>query len=147
MENFTAIGYQLPFIILFWLAMLFVALVVAGSIGLMLGKEPYGFLIASGVCGGTVLLILAIVAIPFDGKYHQIYRVSGEVTSVSNVISDSGGDLTRIPVLTVEGIDRDITMSDPRAVNLQGKTVDFTCTVDWSYQAADRYICKIYQVR
>lgn len=147
MENFEALGYQLPLIILFWGTVFCAVLFVGGVIGYSRGYEPFGLVLSSGIFGAIVLLILGITATPFDSKYHKVYRVSGEVTAVSNVISDSGGDLTRTPVLTVEGIDRDITMEDPRAVNLEGKTVDFTCTIGWSYQAADKYSCKIYQVQ
>lgn len=147
MENFTVIGYQLPIIILFWISVFFAVLIIAALVGCMRGKEPYGFLIACIGFGSAALLILGITAFPFDGKYHKTYQVTGEVTAVSNVISDSGGDLTRTPVLTVEGIDRDITMSDPRAVNLKDKTVEFTCTVGWNYQAADTYSCKINQIQ
>lgn len=147
MENFTAIGYQLPIIILSVVLTFFGLLTIAGGIGFIRGYEPFGFTISTGALAGITLLIFVITLVPFDTKYHQVYRVSGEVTSVSNVISDSGGELTRTPVITVEGVDRDITMNDPRAVNLQGKTVEFTCTVGWNYQAADSYSCKIYQVR
>lgn len=147
MENFTAIGYQLPIIILSVVLSFFGLLTIAGGIGFIRGYEPFVLTAFSGGLAGITLFIFVITLVPFDTKYHQVYRVSGEVTSVSNVISDSGGDLTRTPVLTVEGVSQDITMDDPRAVNLKGKTVDFTCTIGWSYKAADKYSCKIYQIQ
>lgn len=54
--------------------------------------------------------------------------------------------LTRTPVITLSGVDRDITMNDPRSVNLKGKHVELTCSIGWNYQAADEYSCKIYSI-
>lgn len=150
MSNFEPIGYQLTLIIVMvvWAALIgfgVLSFVIAWKRG---GWESFwhipGFLSAG--LGVIVLFCWVTALIPFDSKYHQMYRVTGEVLSVSNVISESGGDLTRTPVLTVAGVDRDVIVDDPRAVNLGGKTVDFTCTVTWHYQAADTYGCRIYQI-
>lgn len=148
MENFESIGYQLPLIIFLgvWVVLLGVGLAM-----LAIGRRRDGWdslwsIFGAFVGGLGVFALLGWVGalIPFDGKYHHIYRVTGEVTAVSNVLSESGGDLTRTPVLTIEGLDRDVTVDDPRAVNLGGKTVDFTCSIGWHYQGADTYSCRIY---
>lgn len=151
MENFESIGYQLPLIIFLIVWIVLVGLAVAF---LKIGhRRPDGWdsgwsWAGAGIGSLGVLALLGWVGalIPFDGKYHHIYRVTGEVTSVSNVLSESGGDLTRTPVLTIEGLDRDVTVDDPRAVNLGGKTVDFTCSIGWHYQGADTYNCRIYNI-
>lgn len=149
MENFTELGLKLGFIVpLVFIGVLVLLALLSWALH---RKDPYGdwdmSVMICALLAGLVGVILACTSIPFDSKYLHLYRVSGEVTSVSNVLSESGGDLTRTPVLSVEGINRDITVDDPRAVNLEGKTVDFTCYVNWNYQAADSYDCKIYEIK
>ena len=148
MENFIDIGTQLHILIFGWgavglltvAALLVVACIRWDSEGCAIGA------IAASTVGAFSLVFWAVSLVPFDAKYHQLYRVTGEVTGVSNVLTEDGGDLTRTPVLSLDTVDRDITMSDPRAVNLQGQTVDLTCSVEWVYQGADRYNCEIYRI-
>ena len=149
MDNFVSLGLRLPVMITF---SLFVGLLIIALALFFLGRwDVESMWSFSGFFVGAFAVILGIVwlimLVPFDAKYHQIYRVSGEVLSVSNVLSESGGDLTRTPVITLEGVDRDLTMDDPRAVNLQGKEVELTCGVAWHYQAADTYSCSIYAIK
>lgn len=148
MENFIDIGTQLHLLIFGWgsvglltvAALLVVACIRWDSAGSAIGA------VGAGIMGAFFLVLWAVSLVPFDAKYHQLYRVTGEVTGVSNVLTEDGGDLTRTPVLSIDTVDRDITMSDPRAVNLQGQTVDLTCSIEWVYQGADRYNCKIYRI-
>ena len=149
MDNFVSLGLQLPLIVTF---SIFAGLLLIALALFFIGRWDFdsGWTFG-GIFFGAFAVILGIVwlimLVPFDAKYHQIYRVSGEVLSVSNVLSESGGDLTRTPVITLEGVDRDITMDDPRAVNLQGKEVELTCGIAWHYQAADTYSCSIYAIK
>lgn len=85
--------------------------------------------------------------VPFNTKYHRLYGVQGTVISVSNVLSESGGELTRTPVVALDSLDSPLVINDPRAVNLMGKAVKLTCEIEWVYRAADRYSCLIYEVR
>lgn len=95
--------------------------------------------IVGGLCAG--LWVFALV--PFDSRYWHYYTVSGEVTEVSNVLSEANGDLTRQPVVVLDSVDRPLVVDDPRAVQLQGRDVTLRCTVEWHYQAADTYSCRV----
>lgn len=147
MENFQTIGLRLDIIIIFWVVIALLAFTLTAFIlDKFMGDWTMGVVVMA-VFTGIALLIGTIMMIPFDAKYHHLYRVTGEVTSVSNVLSESGGDLTRIPVITLDTVDRDITIDDPRAVNLKGKNVELSCSIAWNYQAADQYNCQIYSIK
>lgn len=89
-------------------------------------------------------LILLIAALwPFNAKYYQAYTITGEITSVSNVVTEASGDFSRTPVVEMEGFPLPLTVDDPRAVTLQDKTVTLRCGVDWNYQAEDTWRCTI----
>lgn len=149
MDNFVSVGIRLPIIIT---CIIFVVLVLITLACLFLDRGDFdtGWMFTAlftGIFAVILGIVWVVMLVPFDTKYHHIYRVSGEVTAVSNVLSESGGDLTRTPVITLEGVDRDITMDDPRAVNLQGKNVELTCGIAWHYEAADTYSCSIYAIK
>lgn len=150
MDVTNIVGTQLHLIILPIVAGVLLAL--AALFALFESRSRYsddGFAISSVVSGTFGIIILAvflIVLTPFNGKYHQMYRVTGDVIEVSNILTESSGELTSTPVLEIEGIDRPVTMNDPRAVQLQGKNVTFTCAIGWNYKAADTYSCSIYQI-
>jgi len=148
MENFTNVGWSPHVAVTFWvligsLVLLGLSIFIAEKF--MRGVE-FGTAIAA-MFAGIMIIAMVIALIPFDGKYHHIYRVSGTVESVSNVLSESGGDLTRKPVVKLNSASQPVVIEDPRAVELTGRDVDLTCTVEWVYQAMDRYNCSIYDVR
>lgn len=151
MEHFQDLGLQLHLVINFWV---FIALVVV-AIGLFVMDHFVGsdfdvtglFATFATIFAVIALVVGVIMLVPFQSKYHHLYRVTGTVTNVSNVLSESGGDLTRTPVITLDTVDRDITIDDPRAVNLKGKTVELSCSIAWNYQAADKYSCQIYTIK
>lgn len=148
MENFIDVGWSPHISITFWiligsLALLALSFFVAEKF--MLGAD-LGTALAA-LLTGIMLVSMVIAFIPFNDKYHHIYRVSGTVESVTNVLSEDGGDLTRVPIVKLDNVSRPVAIEDPRAVDLQGRDVELTCTVEWVYQAADRYNCKIYDIR
>lgn len=97
----------------------------------------------------AALLISAVQAfamIPYDSDYWKLYRVSGEVTNVSNVFADASGELSDKPVIQLDTVDRPISVDDPRAIYWEGENLTLTCTINWRYQAADRYSCELYEM-
>ena len=100
----------------------------------------FGFLLV------VVLTVVAFVAFPYDTKYMKDYRVSGTVTQVSNVFENASGEVTGAYVVSLDSLDRPVTLSDPRAVRLLDKEVDLTCSIDYEYRAQDRYLCRIANI-
>ncbi len=140
-------GVKLELLIAGWtgVALLaIVALCIAAFIFNVLDEDVLFFVggmaaLCGLIAGGTWLIMLT----PYDGKYHHYYTVSGEVTSVSNVLTEASGDLTREPVVTLDSLDRPLVIDDSRAVELEGRDVVLRCTIGWNYQAADSYSCRI----
>lgn len=145
-EQFHEQGVQLPLLICGWVALGLIVLAALCLAGEMLpGLDDLGLIggLFSGIFGAILAVIWVLMLVPFDGKYQHYYRVEGHVTSVSNVLSDANGDLTRQPVLTIEGIERPLVVDDPRAIQLEDRDVVLRCTVGWHYNAADTYECAI----
>lgn len=94
---------------------------------LLIGCAPLGHLIVTGP------------------DYMRDYKVAGKVLSVSQVLDDASGDLTRVPVVTLDTVDRPLVVNDPRIVNLQGADVVLKCTIEWHYRETDTYACKIME--
>lgn len=145
-ENAIELGWQLGVKVVLWglgisLGVLAVSLLAIALTGY--GEIPAVISVFALIIFG---FIGAIGLFPYKTEYWQLYRVSGQVESVSNVLAEDGGELTRQPVVTLDSVDRDVVIDDPRAANLQGKQVDLTCSKSWHYQAADRYSCKIYSI-
>ena len=95
---------------------------------------------------GVVLIVTAFVAFPYDTKYWKDYRATGTVTQVSNVFENASGEVTGAYVVSLDSLDRPVTLSDPRAVRLLDKQVDLTCTISYEYRAQDRYLCRIANI-
>lgn len=149
-DAFTETAVRLPILIAGWTTL---ALVVAVVVGIVLASTGDAWssrasvgeflVIFGGICGAIAVVVWFVMLIPFDGKYHHVYRVEGTVTSVSNVLSEASGDLTRQPVITLDSMTYPLVVDDPRAVTLDGRDVTLRCEVDWNYQAADSYVCRI----
>ena len=148
MENFITMGWSPHVAVTFWvligcLVLFFVTFFVAEKF--MQGAEIGTALMA--ILSAIMIVSMAIALIPYDSKYHHYYRVSGTVESVSNVLSENGGDLTRTPIVKLDSMSQPVAINDPRAVELQDRDVELTCTVEWVYQSMDRYNCSIYDVK
>lgn len=135
----------------FWVA--FALAIVLLAFAVWRGADD-GFGFSAGI-GCLLAAVTAVVvgiawlfaAFPYGWQYQQVYRVSGDVVSVSNGFGSDGGDLTyRAYVVKLDGHHVLYQLSDPRAVELDGKHVDLTCEVEYVYQAADRWNCTIAQV-
>lgn len=149
-DSFTTVGVRIDLLIVGWVGVALILLGIACFvIDLIFDWDELG-IVAGGLCvllGVIAGIVWLILMVPFDGRYQHIYRVEGNVESVSNVLTDSSGDLTRTPVVKLDSVDRSLTIDDPRAVNLKGADVRLTCRISWHYQAADRYSCDIYSVK
>lgn len=102
--------------------------------------------VASGIFLVGLLIAAAIVAVPYEAKYLKDYRVSGTVTAVSNVFENASGEMTSSYVVSIDSLDRPVTLNDPRAVRLLDKSVDLTCNINWNHRAADTYTCRIASI-
>lgn len=109
------------------------------------GYRAVGYVALS--MAGVVAIIASLMFIPYDWKYAQMYRVSGEVTRVSNVLQDASGQLTSAPVVELDSLPVAVEVENQRAVGLEGKNVTLTCTLNWRYAAADRLVCDLFEVR
>lgn len=108
------------------------------------GLRIFGYVLIS--CAAAVLAVALVAFIPYQWKYAQMYRVSGEVTRVSNVLQDASGQLTSVPVVELDSLPVPVEVENQRAVGLEGKDVTLTCTLNWRYAAADRLVCDLFEV-
>ena len=108
------------------------------------GWRMAGWFVTS--CAACVAIIAVIICIPFQPQYLQVYRVSGEVTKVSNVLTEASGSLTSTPIIELDTLPISVALDNERAVNLEGKQVTLTCTLNWRYASADRVECDLYEV-
>ena len=145
--NFEQLGFTLGIQVCFWLTIL---CVVATAIAFVVSVRTYdpgdfwfGIGCIAAVCAVIMALITAMFLWPFGSRFWYNYEATGHVTNVSNVITEASGDLTRQPVVTLDTLDRPVVIDDPRAVSLEGKDVTLRCQIEWHYQAADSYSCKI----
>lgn len=167
-ENFERLGFQLDYLVSFWLVVALFAVSAAfyvvwrkvkAKLKALEEANPHsyyrsdkgdGWAFTSLVFGGfgaVVLLVLVIFAVPFNTKYYYNYSVEGTVTSVSNVITESNGELNSNPVIEIDTLDQAVLVEDARAVSLEGKDVKLRCAIDWNYQAADKYNCQIAEIK
>lgn len=147
-DSFNEVGVRVELLATGWSA---VAVFILAALIIIVGERMQadeGHLFVGGTFVAIGLFVAgawAVLMWPYSGEYHHVYRVEGEVVSVSNVLTEASGDLTRTPVIELDTVDRSITIDDPRAVNLEGERVSLTCRINWRYQAADRYDCDIYE--
>ncbi len=142
---FDRIGYTLGIQLVFWITILCLVVALIGFFYGAVRDSEFGFgvFIAAGFGWICMLVALVVMLWPFDGRFWANYRVEGHVTNVSNVITEASGDLTRQPVVTLEGLERPVVIDDPRAVSLEDADVILRCRIQWNYQAADSYSCRI----
>lgn len=143
MFDYEFIGYRLEISVLFWLV---IACLALGAILLVLQfflrddwTDIFGFF--SGVFALILAGVLAFIAVPFDSSYWKYQKVEGEITNVSNTLSDDGGELTRQITFTVDDDPTIFTTEDARLTQLEGRDVTLRCTKEWIYLSAPKYSC------
>ena len=151
LTDFPTLGVRIEL----WVALgVLVALIIGAIISFIVYRRKGGYWHSSADVigwffsfGVAVMVIgLALALIPYQPHYWQMYRVDTTVQSVTNTFTDSGGELTSTPIVQLEGVDRPVEVKDPRILNLNGRDVEFMCTMGWHYQAADTYQCKIRNI-
>lgn len=150
-EAFVGVGPTFGLIVSWWVIGIALASVAIGYIWLRLDSRaefgPIAFWGAGVMMALAGVVSLLIAAWPISPAYWSVYRVSGEVTSVTNTLVDSSGKLTTNPVITLSTVPNvSLEVADPRVLNLNGKQVELTCAIDWHYQAMDTYSCAIYSI-
>lgn len=159
MQELISIGLRpglfVPLIVVAVIATVGIPMLVKGhrmrakATGYLKEFEGYGWRMAGWFFTGSaalVAIITVLMCIPFQAKYYQIYRVSGEITKVSNVLMDASGSLTSSPIVEMDTLPISVALNNERAVNLEGKQVTLTCTLNWRYASADRVECDLYEV-
>lgn len=152
-DAFVTLGLGLPLIVVFWIVVGFaVVTALSGFFWWMSMDSLSGWGILTWMTGGVtalVAILLVIFLVPFDSKYWHYYKVEGTIENVSNVWDEGSGDITRVPIVTLDSVDRPLVVDDPRVVELEGSEVTLRCSIGWHYQAADTYDCILveYSVR
>ena len=98
------------------------------------------------VIGAIVAVVSIFLFMPYDIKYHQFYRVSGTIETVSNKFIDGSGELTGRTVIYLEGDDTPYVTSSSRLTSLQGADVDLTCTIAWEPYGLDTIYCGLASI-
>lgn len=143
---FTEVGLRLDIQVVFWIAVALVALTVICWIADAIWFDMWFGTFSAGTFAVLAVLVWVCTLIPFDAKYHHIYRITGTVTEVSNVLESGSGELTYAPVVSLAEHDFPLIVNSSRAAGLAGEEVTFTCGVGWVYQSADYYDCSIAEV-
>lgn len=103
--------------------------------------------VAFWICSGVLALVWVGTLIPFDSKYHVVYKLEGRVESVTNDLDQGSGQRTRIPIVTLSDHDEPIFVTDSRIVGQKGKDVKLTCTLVWSPYAMDAAKCDLAEIK
>lgn len=147
MENLISLGLRPDLVIMWWVfGILAIIAIIAFAIEAKFGPDsetPIMTTIFAGIFAVLLGIALIIGYVPFQGKYHYLYETQGNVVSVSNVFTESGGDLTRVPVIVLDSVTRPITVKDPRIVEMVGQNITLSCTIDWVWAGADKLDCWI----
>lgn len=152
LTDFPTLGVRIEL----WVAIgVLVALIIGAVVSFAVFRRKGGYCHSSAdVIGwfssfGVVVMVVgfAVALFPYQPKYWQMYEVDSTVESVTNTFLDSSGEVSSVPIVQLEGVDRPVEVNDPRILNLNGQGVVFTCTMGWHYQAADTYKCKIREIK
>lgn len=149
--GFEAVGLQIGAVVVLVILGISLGLTVFGIVmALRSGRDfiDTGWTLMYGIGGlfAVIMLVVLIVgAIPFEPYRWQSYRVEATVVDISNVLTEGDGDLTRVPVVTLDADGEQFvaTVDDPRIVTREGDDITLRCEIQWVYQAADRYSCVI----
>lgn len=140
----TELSLRLDLAVLPWV--FWISLVLTVLLFLIGGWWGEGWWIGGTITACVVVVVAIwwpIAAIPYDNKYWSNWSVAGTVESVSNGVAQ-GDDLTyRVYVVKMEGDDRPYVTEDARITALQGQDIELRCLIDWEYEAADQWNCKI----
>jgi hypothetical protein len=103
-------------------------------------------------CLWAVALIFGIIAavnlIPYDSKYHVIYKLEGTVESVTNVLEGDGdGERTLSPIVKLSGYSEPIEFDNSRITTLKGREVVLTCTYAWQMHGLDITQCELKAIK
>lgn len=93
----------------------------------------------------TIIWIISLI--PFDSKYHVLYKLEGKVESVSNTFEGGSGKMTSKPVIQLSGYDEPIQMDNPRIVTLEGHEVTLTCYYSWEMYGLDITKCDLSGIK
>lgn len=115
------------------------------------GYDVFGWQMTGGITLAVGLifgLVWAGISIPFDSKYHVLYKISGTVESVTNTLESGGdGERSMTPVVNLSGYSDPIEMDNPRIVTLKGREVELVCSLQWVYEGMDITHCNIAAIK
>ena len=149
-DGFTSLGWQMQLAVSLPVFLVGLLLVVVAVVAISRAFVPELFVavfLVGCIAALTGGIFLFGILVPFNPAYWDDYRVEGRITSVSNTWTEDGGNMARTPVVTLDTIDRPLVIDDPRTVQLEGRDVSLTCTIDWHYRGADAYTCRIANIK
>lgn len=97
--------------------------------------------------GLVAAIVWLFMLIPYDSKYHVLYKLEGKVESVSNTFVSGSGKMTSRPIIYLSGYEHPITMRDSRIVPLEGKEVELVCSIQWGWEAMDGTNCNVRAIK
>lgn len=131
------------------IALISITFIIGGIIFHLRDRQYSDGLLYAGFAAVTLAVFslgMALVFIPWNSSYWQLWQTKGTITSISNVVTEASGDLTRQPVVTLDTVDRPVIVDDPRIVDYKGQKVTLNCVKQWHFRAADTYTCKINSI-
>lgn len=97
--------------------------------------------------GGILAIVYLFLLLPYNSKYHVLYRLSGTIHVETNRFTAGTGDLSYSPVAYLDGYDDPIVINSSRVMTLDGRDVDLTCTIAWEPYGLDTTYCELAAIR
>lgn len=151
---FVISGVTGGFLILLFFAALAVALGILACRYYKEDKEEYGpqqsdrVWVASLGSAIIVLFVLltSILFYGFDFKYAQVYRGTGTVQEITNVMTNGSGVTTTKPLVKFEESDDLFSFLDSRVATYTGYELDIRCTLKKGWVSMDEYHCTVLNI-
>ena len=143
------IGFDLVFISTVIVLIVSVIAAIGFFVWQILGRfDMWPGIVAISMCIVAVMsgIVLAVTSFPYQSKYYSMYEISGEVTHVSNSLSEDGGELTRKVIVVLEDYYEPIIMDNPRGVVLENVDVTLVCSYEFVQYGMDNTNCDLKSI-
>lgn len=89
------------------------------------------------------VFMIGTLSYGFDMKYAQVYRGTGVVEEVTNVMVEGSGVASNQPLVKFEGNDELYKFYDSRVSTYTGYEIDVRCKIDKSWLSMDENTCTV----
>lgn len=96
-----------------------------------------------GFFGGAVAVTWLVLLLPYSPEFWMLYRLSGEVQTVTRSFEEGTGELSNEPVVRIGGFSTPVVVADSRIYDYVGQDVDLTCSLEWVPYGQKRINCFI----